>query len=126
MPVTDVVVVGGGIGGASLAYALAGAGLGVTVLDATEQFPDRVRGESLVVWGVAKARRLRARTYCTPPARTPLPPGSGTRRASVTPAASRRDDDPRHPRHAQPAPPVGVPDAARRRRRRRRGRPARD
>jgi 2-polyprenyl-6-methoxyphenol hydroxylase-like FAD-dependent oxidoreductase len=31
----DVVVVGGGIGGASLAFALARAGLDVTVLEAT-------------------------------------------------------------------------------------------
>jgi menaquinone-9 beta-reductase len=58
MGVTDVVVVGGGIGGASLAYALARAGVGVTVLEATEHFPDRVRGESMAVWGVQEARRL--------------------------------------------------------------------
>ncbi|HEX4819866.1 MAG TPA: FAD-dependent oxidoreductase [Acidimicrobiales bacterium] len=55
---TDVVVVGGGIGGASLAYALAKEGLGVTVLEASEEFPDRVRGESMQVWGVKEARDL--------------------------------------------------------------------
>ncbi|HEY2814019.1 MAG TPA: FAD-dependent monooxygenase [Acidimicrobiales bacterium] len=56
--VADVVIVGGGIGGASLAYALAGAGLGVTVLEATEEYEDRVRGESMQVWGVKEARAL--------------------------------------------------------------------
>jgi 2-polyprenyl-6-methoxyphenol hydroxylase-like FAD-dependent oxidoreductase len=56
--VTDVAIVGGGIGGASLAYALAKEGLGVTVLEASEEFPDRVRGESMQVWGVKEARDL--------------------------------------------------------------------
>ena len=55
---TDVVVVGGGIAGASLAGALAGAGLGVSVLEATTEFPDRVRGESMQVWGAVEAREL--------------------------------------------------------------------
>jgi menaquinone-9 beta-reductase len=56
--VTDVVIVGGGIGGASLAYALAGADVGVTVLEASVEFEDRVRGESMQVWGVKEARDL--------------------------------------------------------------------
>jgi 2-polyprenyl-6-methoxyphenol hydroxylase-like FAD-dependent oxidoreductase len=56
--VADVVVVGGGIGGASLAYALAKEGLGVTVLEASTEFEDRVRGESMQVWGVKEARDL--------------------------------------------------------------------
>jgi 2-polyprenyl-6-methoxyphenol hydroxylase-like FAD-dependent oxidoreductase len=56
--VADVVVVGGGIGGASLAYALAREGLGVTVLEASEEYADRVRGESMHVWGVKEAREL--------------------------------------------------------------------
>ena len=59
MPDTrDVVIVGGGIGGASLACALAREGLGVTVLEATEDYEDRVRGESMHVWGVREARDL--------------------------------------------------------------------
>jgi 2-polyprenyl-6-methoxyphenol hydroxylase-like FAD-dependent oxidoreductase len=53
---SDVVVVGGGIGGASLAFALARAGVGVRVLEATTEFADRVRGESMQAWGVKEAR----------------------------------------------------------------------
>ena len=56
--VTDVAIVGGGIGGASLAFALAREGLGVTVLEASEEYEDRVRGESMHVWGVKEAREL--------------------------------------------------------------------
>lgn len=56
--VADVVIVGGGISGASLAFALASAGVGVTVLEATEEYEDRVRGESMSVWGVKEARNL--------------------------------------------------------------------
>jgi 2-polyprenyl-6-methoxyphenol hydroxylase-like FAD-dependent oxidoreductase len=54
----DVVVVGGGIAGASLACALAREGLGVTVLEASEEYEDRVRGESMQLWGVKEARDL--------------------------------------------------------------------
>jgi menaquinone-9 beta-reductase len=57
-PAADVVVIGGGIAGASLAGALARASLGVMVLEATTEFPDRVRGESMQPWGVHEARRL--------------------------------------------------------------------
>jgi len=56
--VTDVVVVGGGAAGGALAASLAAAGRGVMVLEATESFTDRVRGESMMPWGVAEARRL--------------------------------------------------------------------
>ena len=56
--VAEVVVVGGGIGGGSLACALARAGLAVTVLEASEQYEDRVRGESIHAWGVKEAREL--------------------------------------------------------------------
>ena len=56
--VAEVVVVGGGIGGASLASALAREGLGVVVLEATNEYEDRVRGESMHAWGVKEARDL--------------------------------------------------------------------
>src|SRR5690242_5960179 len=58
MATTDVVVVGGGIAGGSLAYALAAGGLGVTVLEASTRFEDRVRGETMQPWGVKEARQL--------------------------------------------------------------------
>jgi 2-polyprenyl-6-methoxyphenol hydroxylase-like FAD-dependent oxidoreductase len=54
----DVVIVGGGIGGSSLAAVLAAGGLSVTVLERTTIFPDRVRGEMYAPWGVAIAEEL--------------------------------------------------------------------
>jgi 2-polyprenyl-6-methoxyphenol hydroxylase-like FAD-dependent oxidoreductase len=56
--VSEIVVVGGGIGGASLAFALARAGVDVSVLEASTEYADRVRGESMQVWGVKEAREL--------------------------------------------------------------------
>lgn len=56
----DVVIVGAGIGGSALAAALAGDGLDVTVLEQSTVYEDRVRGESMVPWGVAEARELGA------------------------------------------------------------------
>jgi len=56
--VTEVLVVGGGIGGASLACALAREGVDVTVLESTLEYEDRVRGESMQPWGVKEAREL--------------------------------------------------------------------
>src|SRR5262245_56851272 len=54
----DVVIVGGGIAGSSLAAALATGGLGVVVVEREPRFRDRVRGESIHPWGVGVAREL--------------------------------------------------------------------
>ncbi len=54
----EVVIIGGGIGGSGLAAVLARAGVSVRVLERTTEFPDRVRGEMYVPWGVAIADQL--------------------------------------------------------------------
>jgi menaquinone-9 beta-reductase len=54
----DIVTVGGGLGGAALAKAMAEHGARVLVLEAESQFRDRVRGESMMSWGVAEAIEL--------------------------------------------------------------------
>ncbi len=58
MPDYDIITVGGGLGGASLAKAQAECGYRVLVLEREAQFKDRVRGEWLAPWGVAEAREL--------------------------------------------------------------------
>jgi menaquinone-9 beta-reductase len=52
------VIVGGGISGSALAYALASAGQSVTVLESSTEYEDRVRGEAMMPWGVKEARDL--------------------------------------------------------------------
>src|SRR3954471_7301934 len=54
----DVITVGGGLAGSTLATELARAGHKVLVLEREMQFKDRVRGENMLPWGVAAARRL--------------------------------------------------------------------
>jgi len=54
----QVVIVGGGIAGMSLASALAQDGRTVAVLEASVEYADRVRGEEMCPWGVAEAREL--------------------------------------------------------------------
>jgi len=54
----DVITVGGGLGGSTLAAELARAGHRVLILERETRFRDRVRGESMLPWGVAVARRL--------------------------------------------------------------------
>ncbi|MCU1429921.1 MAG: monooxygenase FAD-binding protein [Actinomycetia bacterium] len=58
MRACDVVIVGGGIAGGALATALADDGRDVVVLEATTKYEDRVRGESMLPWGVKEARDL--------------------------------------------------------------------
>ncbi len=54
----DVITVGGGIAGATLAKNLAEHGYRVLVLEREASFRDRVRGEQMHPWGVAEARAL--------------------------------------------------------------------
>src|SRR5262249_41470352 len=56
--VYDLVVVGGGVAGSTLARRVAAEGARVLVLERQTQFRDRVRGESLQPWGVAEAQQL--------------------------------------------------------------------
>lgn len=54
----DVVIVGGGVGGSALAASLAQAGVDVLLLEQTEVYQDRVRGEWIAPWGVTEVRRM--------------------------------------------------------------------
>lgn len=54
----DVVVVGAGIAGASIATVLARGGLEVLLLERQRAYRDRVRGEYTAPWGVLEARAL--------------------------------------------------------------------
>ena len=54
----DIVTVGGGLGGAALARAMAAHSARVLVLEREKQFKGRVRGEFMAPWGVAEARAL--------------------------------------------------------------------
>lgn len=54
----DVVIVGGGVGGSALAASLASAGVDVLLLEQTEVYQDRVRGEWIAPWGVTEVRRM--------------------------------------------------------------------
>ncbi|HEY6578018.1 MAG TPA: NAD(P)/FAD-dependent oxidoreductase [Rhizomicrobium sp.] len=56
--VYDVIVVGAGISGSSLAAVLARAGRDVLLLEKSETFSDIVRGEAVVPWGVKEAQQL--------------------------------------------------------------------
>jgi len=54
----DLVIVGGGIGGSALALVMARAGRSVLLLEQSEVYEDRVRGEWIAPWGVAEVKRL--------------------------------------------------------------------
>jgi 2-polyprenyl-6-methoxyphenol hydroxylase-like FAD-dependent oxidoreductase len=54
----DIITVGGGLAGSSLAKAMAERGAKVLVVERETQFHDRVRGEGMCPWGVTEARAL--------------------------------------------------------------------
>ena len=54
----DVVIVGGGLGGASFGKAMAEHGARVMILEREHEFRDRVRGEGMHPWGVVEAERV--------------------------------------------------------------------
>jgi choline dehydrogenase-like flavoprotein len=54
----DVVVVGGGLAGSSLAITLAREGVDVLLVERERVFRDRVRGEVMATWGTVEAKRL--------------------------------------------------------------------
>lgn len=54
----DLVIVGGGFGGAALATVMQRAGRRCLVLERTTEFPDRTKGEWIAPWGVVEAQRL--------------------------------------------------------------------
>lgn len=54
----DLIIVGGGIGGSALAAVMGRAGRKVLLLEKSEHYEDRVRGEWIAPWGVAETRRL--------------------------------------------------------------------
>ena len=54
----DLIVVGGGIGGSALSTVMARAGAKVLLLEASEAYEDRVRGEWIAPWGVTEVRRV--------------------------------------------------------------------
>lgn len=54
----DLIIVGGGIGGSALATVMARTGARVLLLEQSEAFQDRVRGEWIAPWGVTEVKRL--------------------------------------------------------------------
>jgi 2-polyprenyl-6-methoxyphenol hydroxylase-like FAD-dependent oxidoreductase len=54
----DLVIIGGGLGGSTLAKVMAEHGARVLVIEREKQFRDRVRGEAVSPWGAAEAKRL--------------------------------------------------------------------
>jgi len=54
----DVVIVGAGIAGGALGVVLARAGFEVVLLERENSYPDRVRGEFMVPWGVTELAKL--------------------------------------------------------------------
>ena len=54
----DLVIIGGGIAGSSLARIMSGRGASTLVIEKEERFKDRVRGDGMTSWGAGLARDL--------------------------------------------------------------------
>lgn len=54
----DLIIVGGGLAGSSLAIAMAQRGARILIIEQQEEFRDRIRGEVLMPWGSLEAQRL--------------------------------------------------------------------
>jgi 2-polyprenyl-6-methoxyphenol hydroxylase-like FAD-dependent oxidoreductase len=54
----DLAIVGGGIGGSAMAAVMARGGYSVLLLEQSEVYEDRVRGEWIAPWGVVETRRV--------------------------------------------------------------------
>jgi menaquinone-9 beta-reductase len=54
----DLIIVGGGLAGSSLAIVMARAGASVLLLEREMHFRERIRGEGVHLWGVAEAKTL--------------------------------------------------------------------
>lgn len=54
----DIITIGGGLGGATLAKVMAERGARVLVLESETTFKDRVRGEAMVSWGLPEVQEL--------------------------------------------------------------------
>ena len=96
----DLICVGGGLGGAGIAGAMAARGARVLVLERETRFRDRVRGEYLECWGVAETRALglepalrAAAAHASPCLDTYIGPVRAMRRDFTDPAAPL---DPQH------------------------------
>lgn len=58
MAAYDLIILGGGIGGSALATVMARAGRSVLLLEQSEAYQDRVRGEWIAPWGVDEVKRV--------------------------------------------------------------------
>lgn len=89
----DMVVIGGGVGGSSIATVLARQGYRVAIVEREPEFRDRVRGEGLHPWGYRQAIDVGLKSVIDAAGANPLPVWQSYRdREPVEP--TRWDDDP--------------------------------